>query len=116
LRDRAMFELAYACGLRAEELVSLGGGDVDHDGEQLRVEGKGGKARYGPRGEIALKAVGEYVQRGRPRLVGSAGEAGAGACRWAAANVSAQRHRDTHARATAGPTRVEARAPRHSAA
>ncbi len=68
LRDRAMFELAYACGLRAEELVSLRLGDVDHDGEQLRVEGKGRKTRFVPVGEVALKAVGEYVQRGRPQL------------------------------------------------
>jgi site-specific recombinase XerD len=68
LRDRAMFELAYACGLRAEELVSLALGDVDHDAEQLRVEGKGRKTRFVPAGEVALKAVGEYVERGRPQL------------------------------------------------
>src|SRR6202030_391410 len=57
LRDRAMFELAYACGLRAEELVSLGIADVDHDGEQLRVEGKGRKTRFVPVGEPAMAAV-----------------------------------------------------------
>jgi integrase/recombinase XerC/integrase/recombinase XerD len=68
LRDRAMFELAYACGLRAQELVSLRLHDVDHDGEQVRVEGKGRKTRIVPAGEIALKAVGEYLQRGRPQL------------------------------------------------
>jgi integrase/recombinase XerC/integrase/recombinase XerD len=68
VRDRAMFELAYACGLRAEELVSLELGDIDHDAEQVRVEGKGRKTRFVPAGEVALKAVGEYVQRGRPRL------------------------------------------------
>src|SRR5205085_2983657 len=50
LRDRAIFELAYACGLRAEEIVSLRLCDVDHDGEQLRVEGKGRKTRYVPIG------------------------------------------------------------------
>ncbi len=68
LRDRAMFELAYACGLRAEELITLRLGDVDHDGEQLRVEGKGRKTRFVPAGEVALKAVGEYLDRGRPQL------------------------------------------------
>jgi integrase/recombinase XerC/integrase/recombinase XerD len=68
LRDRAMFELAYACGLRAQELVSLGLGDVDHDAEQVRVEGKGRKTRVVPAGEVALKAVGEYLERGRPQL------------------------------------------------
>ena len=54
LRDRAMFELAYACGLRAEELVSLRVDDVDYDGEQLRVEGKGRKTRFVPVGEPAM--------------------------------------------------------------
>ncbi len=74
LRDRAMFELAYACGLRAEEVVSLGLGDVDHDAEQLRVEGKGRKTRFVPAGEVALKAVGEYLERGRPQLAESASD------------------------------------------
>ena len=45
LRDRALFELAYASGLRAEELVNLDVTSLDYDDEQLRVEGKGGKTR-----------------------------------------------------------------------
>jgi site-specific recombinase XerD len=68
LRDRAMFELAYACGLRAEELVSLRIADVDHDGEQLRVEGKGRKTRFVPVGEPAMAAVRLYLERARPML------------------------------------------------
>ncbi len=68
LRDRALFELAYSCGLRAEELVSLGVEDLDHDGEQARVQGKGRKTRFVPVGEVALKAVSDYLDRGRPRL------------------------------------------------
>lgn len=60
-RDRALFELAYACGLRAEELVSLTVSDVDHDGEQLRVEGKGRKTRFLPMGEQATKALKIYL-------------------------------------------------------
>jgi site-specific recombinase XerD len=68
LRDRALFELTYACGLRVEEVVSLRTTDVDHDGEQLRVEGKGRKTRYVPVGELALAAVRDYQERGRPRL------------------------------------------------
>jgi integrase/recombinase XerC/integrase/recombinase XerD len=68
LRDRAMFELAYACGLRAEELVSLRTADVDHDGEQLRVEGKGRKTRFVPVGEPAMAAVRLYLERARPAL------------------------------------------------
>jgi site-specific recombinase XerD len=73
LRDRALFELAYACGLRVEELVSLRSVDVDHDGEQLRVEGKGRKTRYVPVGELALEAQRVYLERGRPVLAAAGG-------------------------------------------
>jgi integrase/recombinase XerC/integrase/recombinase XerD len=72
LRDRALFELAYGCGLRAEELVDLDVGSVDFEGEQLRVEGKGGKTRVVPAGEPALKAVERYLSRGRPPLLDGA--------------------------------------------
>ena len=68
-RDRAMFELAYSCGLRAEELNSVAVGDLDHDGEQLRVEGKGRKTRFVPVGEPAMAAVRLYLERARPALV-----------------------------------------------
>jgi site-specific recombinase XerD len=68
LRDRAMFELAYSCGLRAEEIVSLQRSDVDHDGEQLRVEGKGRKTRFVPVGEPAMAAVRLYLERARHHL------------------------------------------------
>jgi site-specific recombinase XerD len=68
LRDRALFELAYSCGLRAEEIIMLGIADVDHDGEQLRVEGKGSKTRFVPVGEPAMAAVRLYLERGRPKL------------------------------------------------
>jgi integrase/recombinase XerC/integrase/recombinase XerD len=71
LRDRAMFELAYACGLRAEEVVDLDVTSADFDGEQLRVEGKGGKTRFVPAGEPALRAVARYLERGRPALAGA---------------------------------------------
>jgi site-specific recombinase XerD len=72
LRDRAMFELAYACGLRAEEVVSVGLEDVDWDGEQLRVEGKGRKTRYVPVGELAMAALRAYGAQARPALASSA--------------------------------------------
>ncbi|HXB63759.1 MAG TPA: tyrosine recombinase XerC [Solirubrobacteraceae bacterium] len=67
-RDRALFELAYACGLRAEELVTLRIEDVDWEGEQLRVEGKGRKTRYVPVGEPAMKALRTYCDRDRKGL------------------------------------------------
>jgi site-specific recombinase XerD len=70
MRDRALFELAYACGLRAEEIVSLDVTDIDHDGEQLRVEGKGSKTRFVPVGEVAMNTVRRYLERARPALVG----------------------------------------------
>jgi integrase/recombinase XerC/integrase/recombinase XerD len=68
-RDHALFELAYGCGLRAEELVSLKITDIDYDGEQLRVEGKGRKTRYLPVGEVAMAAVRFYAVRGRNGLI-----------------------------------------------
>jgi integrase/recombinase XerC/integrase/recombinase XerD len=68
LRDRALFELAYSCGLRAEELVSITCSDVDHDAEQLRVEGKGRKTRILPVGEPAMAALSRYLERARPAL------------------------------------------------
>ncbi|MBV8734717.1 MAG: tyrosine recombinase [Solirubrobacterales bacterium] len=72
LRDRALFELAYACGLRAHELVSLTVSSLDFDAELVRVEGKGSKTRLVPTGEHALAALERYLSRGRPALVGIA--------------------------------------------
>jgi integrase/recombinase XerC/integrase/recombinase XerD len=68
LRDRALLELAYSSGLRAEELVSLDLDAVDFDAETVRVEGKGGRTRLVPAGEHALAAVQRYLARGRPAL------------------------------------------------
>jgi len=68
IRDRALFEVAYACGLRAEELVNLDASGVDFDREQVRVEGKGGKTRFVPAGEPALRAVSRYLERARGAL------------------------------------------------
>jgi site-specific recombinase XerD len=73
-RDRALFELAYACGLRAEELVDLDVGAVDFDAEQVRVEGKGSKTRFVPAGEPALKAIAAYLERARPALAAADGQ------------------------------------------
>jgi site-specific recombinase XerD len=67
-RDRALFELAYSAGLRAQELVDLNTESIDPDGEEVRVEGKGGKTRVVPVGEHAWKALERYLARGRPAL------------------------------------------------
>jgi site-specific recombinase XerD len=74
LRDRALFELAYACGLRAEEIVNLDLAAVDFDSEQIRVEGKGGKTRFVPVGEPALRALTRYLERARAALAGPVDE------------------------------------------
>src|SRR3954470_19875130 len=74
LRDRALFELAYASGLRAEELVDLDVDSVLFDAEEVRVEGKGSKTRLVPVGEAALAALGRWLERGRP-LVSAPGDA-----------------------------------------
>ncbi len=74
LRDRALFEVAYGCGLRAEELVNLDLTSVEFDAEQLRVIGKGSKTRYVPAGEPALRSVARYLERGRTALKGAEDE------------------------------------------
>jgi len=78
LRDRAMFELAYAAGLRAEEIVNLDVADVDPDGEELRVSGKGGRTRIVPAGEPAWRAIDAYLSRARPRLAAEQGSGPSG--------------------------------------
>jgi site-specific recombinase XerD len=70
LRDRAMFELAYSAGLRAEEIVNLDVQSLDADAEEVRVEGKGGRTRVVPAGEPAWRALDAYLARGRPALAG----------------------------------------------
>src|SRR5206468_9286958 len=70
VRDRAMLELAYACGLRAAEIRGLRVDDVDFETESVRVHGKGNKERVVPIGEPAQKALRRYLDRARPALVG----------------------------------------------
>jgi integrase/recombinase XerC/integrase/recombinase XerD len=72
VRDRALFELAYASGLRAEELVGLDVHAVDFDSETVRVEGKGGRTRIVPLGEPAQQALERYLSRSRPALLDAA--------------------------------------------
>ena len=67
-RDRALFEIAYSSGLRAEELVDLNTESIDFDAEQVRIEGKGSKTRFVPVGEPALRSIAAYLERGRPAL------------------------------------------------
>ena len=71
LRDRAVLEVFYSCGLRRSELISLWLRDVDFDRRTLFVRrGKGAKDRYVPIGERALFWVRLYVEIVRPGFVG----------------------------------------------
>jgi integrase/recombinase XerD len=70
LRDRALLEVMYACGLRASEAVGLESADVDLEEGLLRARGKGSKERIVPIGREAVGALRAYIQRGRPALVG----------------------------------------------
>jgi site-specific recombinase XerD len=74
IRDRAIFEVAYSCGLRCQEIINLDIGDVDFDSERVRVEGKGGKTRIVPIGEPAQKALDRYLSVARPALADRAEE------------------------------------------
>jgi site-specific recombinase XerD len=74
VRDRALFELAYACGLRADEIVKLDLEAADFDSEALRVTGKGAKTRIVPFGEPAQRALERYLQVARPALAASRAE------------------------------------------
>ncbi|MGH2848875.1 MAG: site-specific tyrosine recombinase XerD [Thermoleophilaceae bacterium] len=69
LRDRALLELMYACGLRASEAIGLELGDVDLEERMLRARGKGSKERIVPMGQQAARVLRVYLERGRPGLV-----------------------------------------------
>lgn len=73
-RDRAILELLYAAGLRVSELVNLNReGQVNLDTREIRVLGKGAKERVVLIGEPAAGALGNYLARGRPVLLGEKG-------------------------------------------
>jgi site-specific recombinase XerD len=74
VRDRALFEIAYSCGLRADELVNLDAGDLDFDSETVRATGKGNKTRVLPMGEPAQRALRRYLETARPALASPRGE------------------------------------------
>jgi integrase/recombinase XerD len=73
LRDRALLELMYACGLRSSEAIGLELADVDLEEGVLCARGKGAKERLVPIGREAAGALRAYCARGRPSLAGEGG-------------------------------------------
>ncbi len=73
MRDRALLELTYACGLRASEAVTLKLHQLDMDMAYLRVIGKGNKERVIPIGEMAIEIVHDYIQKTRPLILKTTG-------------------------------------------
>lgn len=69
LRDAAMLELLYACGLRVSELVGLPLSAAFLQEAVLRVRGKGDKVRLVPMGEQAAEMVERYCREARPQLL-----------------------------------------------
>ena len=70
IRDRAIVELLYASGLRVSELCGARLENLDLEKGFIRVVGKGNKQRLVPVGAGARKAIGRYLEAGRPELVG----------------------------------------------
>lgn len=74
VRDRAIVEMLYAGGVRVSELTGLGVEDLSLAEGRMLVRGKGDKERIVPLGHAAVKALEEYLTRGRPGLAGRPGE------------------------------------------
>lgn len=69
LRDKAMLELLYATGIRVSELIALNISDINLDMGYVKCYGKGSKNRIVPLGSIAVKAVHDYIIKGRMKVV-----------------------------------------------
>lgn len=68
LRDQAMLEVLYACGLRVSELMNLSMNELNLNAGWLQIMGKGDKVRLVPLGEVALEVLSNYLQIARPQL------------------------------------------------
>lgn len=68
LRDRAMFEILYGCGLRVSELTGLRISSIDFDQKLLRFIGKGDKERIVPLGDVALLFLNKYIDSARGKI------------------------------------------------
>ena len=91
LRDRALLELMYRCGLRASEAAGLKVGDVQLSLGVVLVTGKGDKQRLVPMGKPARAVVGRYLEEARPRLARGGNKRGKGDEEKGGATTASQR-------------------------
>ena len=68
MRDQAMFDVLYTCGLRVSELIHLSLSEVNLNAGWLQVTGKGDKTRLVPLGEVAIDVLTDYLTLARPQL------------------------------------------------
>lgn len=71
LRDKAIFELLYSCGMRISEAIVLRYEDVSFEEKLIKVFGKGNKERLVPMGAQAIRLLEKYLQKSRPYILGS---------------------------------------------
>jgi integrase/recombinase XerC len=124
LRDRAILELLYSCGIRVAELCSLDLRDVDLVGRRVRVMGKGSKERVMPLGDFAAEAVHVYLASGRAAMAPDVPEPTAGRAGEAAVFFNRRRRRMTprdvrammqrYVQGTLGDRKVSPHTMRHS--
>jgi len=69
MRDIAIFEMMYSCGLRVTELCNFKISNIFWDTEMIRVDGKGGKQRFVPIGPMARKNLKDYINNERPLIL-----------------------------------------------
>lgn len=69
IRNRAIFEILYATGIRVSECTSIQLKDVDFGLSTILVKGKGNKERYVPFGSFAHDAIEQYITESRPKLM-----------------------------------------------
>jgi integrase/recombinase XerD len=69
LRDKAILEIMYSCGLRASEVVNMKTGDINFEAGFITIQGKGSKERVIPVNETALKTLKRYIEELRPILL-----------------------------------------------
>ena len=71
LRDRAILEILYSCGVRLAEIQGMNLGDIYRERGEILVRGKGGKERWTLYGSPAAQALEDYLADGRPHFAGS---------------------------------------------